>query len=67
MVELMQLQEQKDSTEGENKMKYDLNKYIKELESGDAKKFATLFAEDCVFHDTAPTQRGMDLVHFEGR
>lgn len=44
-----------------------LEKYVDSFNSNDSKVFASIFAEDCVFSDTAPTKAGMDPMWVNGR
>lgn len=43
-----------------------LEKYVETFNLNDSKKLAELFAEDCIFCDTAPTTVGMDPMHVAG-
>ena len=38
-----------------------LTNYAEVFNKNDSKLFAELFADDCIFYDTAPTCAGMDL------
>ena len=39
-----------------------LTNYAEVFNKNDSKLFAELFADDCIFYDTAPTCAGMDYV-----
>lgn len=44
-----------------------LEQYVENFNSGDSKVFASTFADDCIFTDSAPTKAGMDPMHVEGK
>ena len=41
-----------------------LTNYAEVFNKNDSKLFAELFADDCIFYDTAPTCAGMDHMYF---
>lgn len=44
-----------------------LEQYVENFNSNDPRKFASTFAEDCVFSDSAPTAAGMDPMWVLGK
>jgi hypothetical protein len=44
-----------------------LEQYCESIKAGDAKKFVSLFTEDAVFNDTAPTKIGGDAILLNGK
>lgn len=44
-----------------------LTNYAEVFNKNDSKLFAELFADDCIFYDTAPTCAGMDPMFVRGK
>ncbi|MCP4683512.1 MAG: hypothetical protein GY864_14370 [Desulfobacterales bacterium] len=44
-----------------------LEKYVEYARIGDAKKIASLFAEDAVFYDEGPTKVGRPVISLKGQ
>ncbi len=44
-----------------------LEKYVNHFNSNDSKVFASTFADDCIFTDSAPTKAGMDPMYVAGK